>query len=133
MPPAVTFTPDQKLASAQSVGLGFVLNKRVSIVASAMFLELLKVDQGQKGWAIGAATAYASFRLWGGLSFAAGPLVAYRTFFKYDRDYGAFYSLGYRFKLPGKFLMTAAVTSPQHYVNKPIYVVAPGLAISHGF
>jgi len=77
-------------------------------------------------------SAYASVRLWGGLSFAAGPLMAYRTFFKYDRDYGAYYSLGYRFKLPGKFFMTAAINSPQAYVNKPTYVVAPGLSISHG-
>jgi len=132
MPPAVTFTPDEKFAAAQAVGLGYVVNKRLSIVASGLFLELLKVDQGQKGWAFGVLSAYASVRLWGGLSFAAGPLMAYRTFFKYDRDYGAYYSLGYRFRLPGKFSMTMAINSPQAYVNKPTYVVAPGISISHG-
>jgi hypothetical protein len=132
-PPAKTFNATERTNIAAAVGIGYGLTKRLSIGAQAMFIETLYSTNGKTGWFSGKAAIVASLRVWKGLSVGAGPLYSYRAFFNYEPDYGAYYSLGYRFSLPGDFSLMAVVSSVQCYVHKPLVVVSTGMGLSHRF
>ena len=133
MSPGVTTTPNQKLSFAQSLALGYVLNPRVSLFASALFFETVHTSMGPTGFAFGGVAALASFKLWRGLSFGLGPMVFYREFLKTQNDLGALFVLAYSIKLPEQFALNFVVNSPQAWVNRPLIAITPGLSLARRF
>jgi len=133
MSPGVTTTPDQKQSLAQSIAVGYVVNPRVNVFLSALFFETVHTNMGTTGFAFGGVAAFASLRLWRGLSLGAGPMVFYREFLKSQNDLGALFVLAYPIKLPDQFALTFVVNSPQAWLNRPVIAITPGVSLSRRF
>ena len=133
--PAMTFTPDERTSLAQSLSVGYIINPKMVVAVNALFLETLRTDQemGKTGFAFGGIAAVLQYRFYKTLTFSAGPMFFYRTYFQYKNDFGAQYSLAYGMPLANKFSLAFGLNSPQAYKNRPVYALTAGVTLAKRF
>jgi hypothetical protein len=132
---AMTFTPDERTSVAQALSVGYIINPKLAVAINALFLETLRTDtDGAKtGFAFGGIAAVVQYRFYKTLTFSAGPMFFYRSYFKYQNDLGAQYALAYGVPLPNKFGLAFVLSSPQAYKEHPVYALTAGVTLAKRF
>ena len=132
---AMHFTPDERTSLAESISVGYIVNPKVSVLVSGLFLETLRADtdKAKTGFSFGGVAALVSYRFYKTMTFTAGPMYFYREYFLYENDLGALYSLAYAMPLPNKFAVSFNRNSPQSYFNKPVVAVTAGVNLARRF
>lgn len=129
------FTPDERTSLAESLAVGYIVNPKVTVFVSALFVETLRTDQetAKTGFFFGAVAALVSYRFYKTMSFSAGPMFVYREYFLDEMDFGALFVLAYGVPLSSNFSLAFTINSPQAYINKPIAAVAAGVNLGRRF
>ncbi|MDB4963312.1 MAG: hypothetical protein JWP01_3311 [Myxococcales bacterium] len=131
--PGIHITPNERFQLAETAQIGYYVTPRVAVHLVGIFLETLRSDAGQTGFSFGGVSLYATYRIWRGLNFGAGPMVWFRKYFGSERDVGAYYTFGYTFKLRNTWSLTYAVSSPQGYLHRPVAAFGTGFRLNFGF
>lgn len=132
---AMTFTPDERTSVAQALTVGYIINPKISVAVNALFLETLRADtdMAKTGFAFGGIAAVVQYRFYKTLTFSAGPMFFYRSYFEYKNDIGAQYALAYGMPLPNKFGLSFVIASPQAYKERPVYALTAGVTLAKRF
>ena len=131
--PAATVTPNERTLASQAFGVGYIVNRRVAVMLSAVFIETVYAAAGPRAFSFGGVTPWAMIQLGHSVSLGVGPMLWYRTFGATQLDYGAYLALGYSIKLPRRFGLTLSVASPQAYGGRFAAAVGGGVGLSRRF